>query len=74
MRTQQRDLKGNKDLLTYTFRLPVDLHARLKNMAKKLDLSMAYIYHEALEKHLDELEEKYGKDANNGRTDSGKWG
>jgi len=61
VKTRQRNLKENQDVLTYTFRLPTDLHARLKNMAKNLDISMAYIYHEALEKHLDELEKKHGK-------------
>jgi predicted DNA-binding protein len=56
MTTQTRDLRGVKDFINYAFRMPRDLHARIKKIAQERDVSIALIYQTAVERYLDELE------------------
>ncbi len=58
MTTQTRDLRGVKDFINYAFRMPRDLHARIKKIAQEKDVSIALIYQTAVERYLDELEKE----------------
>jgi RHH-type transcriptional regulator, rel operon repressor / antitoxin RelB len=40
-------------------RVPEEMHIRLKNLARATNRSTAYYLREALEKHLEELEDAY---------------
>ena len=56
MTTQTRDLRGIKDFINYSFRMPRDLHARIKKIAQEKDVSIALVYQTAVERYLDEVE------------------
>jgi len=58
MTTQTRDLRRIKDFINYSFRMPIDLHARIKKIAQERDVSIALVYQTAVERYLDELEKE----------------
>ncbi len=47
--TKQREMKDVEEKASYTFRLPIELHLKAKELANRLNVSIAYLYQTAIE-------------------------
>lgn len=59
--TKQRNMKDVEKKASYTFRLPIELHLKAKELANKEGVSIAYLYQKAIENHVEKKEKEISK-------------